>query len=37
MAERRCSAPLVPAAAFPVGLVSRMLGPANRNGLLGER
>jgi len=28
---------LVPAAAFPRGLASRVLGPANRNGLLDER
>ena len=37
MAGTEDSTPLVPAGAFPRGLASRVLGPANRNGLLDER
>ena len=37
MVGTEVSTPLVPAGAFPRGLASRVLGPANRNGLLDGR
>jgi hypothetical protein len=37
MARTEVSTLFVPAAAFPRGLACRVLGPANRNGLLDER